>query len=261
MAFFAFTEITDPGAHVLYNEFHQLDHMPENFALPGVAYGQRWVSPPAYKAARIVSGDLLDPIHYVTHYLFTHPMAETMRDFVDLGRRMGAIGGKRFPAIRRNHITAPHMVVNTYVSPRVRLSPDALPYRPNRGVFLVVTRVTDDAAVDDVTQWYDQVHIPDMLTLDGVAGAWWFKSPAMVREGAGSLDLSRYADQVDKHRMIFLYYLDEDPLAVTEAIREKSSEWRASRWLPALDTCVEPLFAGPLQTVKPWDWGWFDKDR
>ena len=188
-------------------------------------------------------------------------MAETMRDFIDLGRRMGAIGGKRFPAIRRNHITAPHMVVNTYVSPRVRLSPDALPYRPNRGVFLVVTRVTDDDAVDDVTQWYDQVHIPDMLTLDGVAGAWWFKSPGMVREGAGSLDLSRYAAQVDKHRMIFLYYLDEDPLAVTDAIREKSVEWRASRWLPALDTCVEPLFAGPLQTVKPWDWGWFDKDR
>ena len=98
-----------------------------------------------------------------------------------------------------------------------------------------------------------------MLALDGVTGAWWFKSPSMVREGAGGVDMSRYAAQLEKHRMIFLFYLDDDPLAVTAAIREKSAEWRAEHWHPAVDTSVEPLFAGPMQTVKPWDWGWFDE--
>ena len=40
--FFSFTEVTDPAEHRAYNEWHQLDHLPEQFPLPGVVYGQRW---------------------------------------------------------------------------------------------------------------------------------------------------------------------------------------------------------------------------
>ena len=260
MAFFAFTEINNTGAHVLYNQFHQLDHMPENFAIPGVAYGQRWVSPPAYRDQRIISGKLLDPIHYLTHYLFTHPMDQTLVDFMDLGRRMALVGGKRFPSIRNNHITGPHMLVKPYVSPNVRLNPDALPYRPNKGIFLVVTQVKDDALVDEVTRWYDQVHIPDMLDVKGIAGTWWFKTPSMLRDSA-AIDVSRFINPM-KNRLIFIHYLDEDPLQVTEAVRQKSVQWRASnRWLKALETDgVETLFAGPMQTIIPWEWNWFDND-
>jgi len=47
LGFFSFTEITDPGEHHSYNEWHQLDHMPEQFPLDGIAYGQRWVSTPS----------------------------------------------------------------------------------------------------------------------------------------------------------------------------------------------------------------------
>ena len=47
IGFFSFTEITDPAEHRSYNEWHQLDHMPEQFPLPGVVFGQRWVSTPA----------------------------------------------------------------------------------------------------------------------------------------------------------------------------------------------------------------------
>jgi hypothetical protein len=70
VGFFSFTEITDPSAHREYNEWHQLDHMPEQFPMRGTAYGQRWVSTPACKAARLVDGELLAPAHYMTLYLF-----------------------------------------------------------------------------------------------------------------------------------------------------------------------------------------------
>ena len=53
--FFSFTEITDPAEHHAYNEWHQLDHLPEQFPLAGIVYGQRWVSTPACRAARAVS--------------------------------------------------------------------------------------------------------------------------------------------------------------------------------------------------------------
>ena len=49
--FFSFTEITDPAEHRAYNEWHQLDHMPEQLPLDGIAYGQRWVSTPAVTRA------------------------------------------------------------------------------------------------------------------------------------------------------------------------------------------------------------------
>ena len=41
-AFFSFIELTDPEQHREYNEWHQLDHRPENLLLPGVAWGDRW---------------------------------------------------------------------------------------------------------------------------------------------------------------------------------------------------------------------------
>ncbi len=74
VGFFSFTEITDPSEHRSYNEWHQLDHMPEQYPLPGMAFGQRWVSTPACRAARAVDGPLLAPVHYVTLYLMTEPV-------------------------------------------------------------------------------------------------------------------------------------------------------------------------------------------
>ena len=34
--FFSFTEVTDPAAHREYNEWHQLDHLPEQMPLGGI---------------------------------------------------------------------------------------------------------------------------------------------------------------------------------------------------------------------------------
>src|SRR5207253_8423668 len=76
--FFSFTEVTDPSAHHAYNEWHQLDHLPEQYPLPGIVHGQRWVSTPACRAARAVSGPALDPIHYVTCYLMADPIRATL---------------------------------------------------------------------------------------------------------------------------------------------------------------------------------------
>src|SRR5262245_10704660 len=65
VGFFAFTEITG-GQHRAYNEWHMLDHMPEQFPIPGIAFGQRWVSTPACRAARLYEDPALAPTHYLT---------------------------------------------------------------------------------------------------------------------------------------------------------------------------------------------------
>ena len=59
--------------------------MPEQYPLPGMAFGQRWVSTPACRAARAVDGALLAPVHYVTLYLMTEPVEATLDEFAALG--------------------------------------------------------------------------------------------------------------------------------------------------------------------------------
>ncbi len=136
VGFFSFTEITDPSEHRSYNEWHQLDHMPEQYPLPGMAFGQRWVSTPACRAARTVDGPLLAPIHYVTLYLMTEPVEPTLEEFHALGGRLRQLG--RFHEHRRARLSGPFEVATVAAAPRVAISAEAVPFRPNRGVYLVV---------------------------------------------------------------------------------------------------------------------------
>ncbi len=105
IGFFSFTEITDPAEHRTYNEWHMLDHMPEQYPLDGVAYGQRWVSTPACRAARLVSEPPLDSVHYMTLYLMTEPVERTLREFRQLGRDLYKVG--RFHLHRRAQLSGP----------------------------------------------------------------------------------------------------------------------------------------------------------
>ena len=157
VGFFSFTEVTDPAEHHAYNEWHQLDHMPEQFPLPGIVYGQRWVSTPACRAARAASGPLLDPIHYVTLYLMAEPIDATLRDFYSLGKYLHEVD--RFHLHRKAHLSGPFAVETTAAAPRVLVSAAAVPYRPHRGVYVTVGDTRDVAT---------------LCATDGVAGAWAF---------------------------------------------------------------------------------------
>lgn len=180
VGFFSFTEITDPREHRSYNEWHQLDHMPEQFPLDGIAFGQRWVSTPACRAARAASGELLAPIHYVTLYLITEPVERTLDEFMQLGRDLYAVG--RFHHHRRAHLSGPFPVERTAVAPRVLVSAAAVPYRPNTGVYVAVGPAA--AAPAD---------LGEVCAQPGVAGAWAF---------------------TDGERRITMAWLDGEPLAV-----------------------------------------------
>jgi len=222
VGFFSFTEITDPTEHHAYNEWHQLDHMPEQFPLPGIAFGQRWVSTPACRAARAIDGELLAPIHYVTLYLMVDPVEDTLRDFMALGRELHEVD--RFHQHRHAHLSGPFVVADTMAAPRVLVSAEAVPFRPNRGIYVAVAD-GDTPALDP----------KGVLDEPGVAGAWTFTSTE-------SFD-SRWRTG---RRAVTVVWLDGEPLTVA----------------PALDGLIAPaaevVFAGPFETVVPWQWDWFD---
>jgi hypothetical protein len=234
IGFFSFTEVTDPAEHRSYNEWHQLDHMPEQYPIPGVVYGQRWVSTPACRRARAVDSEPLAPVHYMTLYLMGEPVDETLVEFRALGEQLHAAG--RFHQHRRSRLSGPLLVTGTVAAPRVLVSADAVPYRPNLGVYVVVRDGT--AAVGD-----DALLRKALVGAHGVAGVWSFATSA----------------RFDHHgwhpgnRTVTVCYLDATPL-------ETASELGALVRATVDDDSTSVVFAGPLETITPWRWDWFDDD-
>jgi hypothetical protein len=236
LGFFSFVEVTSPDAHRSYNEWHQLDHMPEQFPLPGIAWGQRWVATPACQEARLAADPSLAPVHYMALYLMTEPVAETIRDFEDLGSRLAEQG--RFHQQRRSHLFGGWHVTEAYAAPRVLISAEAVPFRPHRGVYVIVEEPTGE-----LDGWLQDLHrswAPAVLEVPGVAGLWSFATTARHRNPAWQTGRTR----------ITVLWLDEPPLSV--ALDAAVAE----RW--AGGAPVRPLLAGPLETITPWEWTWFD---
>jgi len=235
VGFLSFTEILD-GRHREYNEWHLFDHMPEQFKLEGLQWGQRWVATPDLMHRRLFANGTLAPTQYLTLYMMTEPVAQALDDFYALGRELHR-NGRWFDA-RKSHLSGPFTLVKTYASPRLAFDADAIPYRPNRGIFVTAQADAEDAtdaALDEARQWYDQVHIPELLGVRGVAGCWWFEDT----EG----------------RTIRVYWLDDDPAVFLDDLEAKTPGMQMIDLRKAYTT----LLVGAYQSI-PWDspFDWFD---
>ena len=246
-AFFSFTEVPDPGDHRAYNEWHQLEHRPENLRLPGVTWGERWVHAPDCAAVAAAPDPTFANLHYVNMYWFREPVAQATADWSALAERSFHWGGREDVHIANRLSMAFFRPIRGYVNRRVRLEADVLPFRPNRGVHVSITRVDEprSAAAEKLFGWYDRDRIPALLECGGVAGVWTFAGEDTF---ASALDLS--GDAAPPSVRIVLAYLDEDPVDV-------------ARSMAGLDEPADPsvetlLFAGPLRAITPWHWDWFD---
>jgi hypothetical protein len=249
--FFSFTEITDRRRHRDYNSWHQLDHRPENLALPGVIYGERWVRSPDCDEVARAADPRFTGFHYMNMYWFRDPVEQSRREWQDLGSRSFQWGRRPELAWARRNLLQFADPVKGYVNPRALVSPDVLPLRPNRGIWLTVSQMAGDpVAVEERYRWYDQVRIPDMVASPGVAGAWTFVS----EDSFGTYQ----AEDGPSSLRIQLYFLDEDPLEVASGLAGLEREWEAAGRAQPTAAVERSLFAGPLRAIIPWQWDWFD---
>ena len=89
----------------------------------------------------------------------TEPVDETLRDFFTLGKYLHEVN--RFHQHRRSHLSGPFPVDGIAAAARVLVSDEAVPYRPHRGVYVIVHPETAPA-------------LDALCAVDGVAGAWSF---------------------------------------------------------------------------------------
>lgn len=248
LAFFSFVQLADATHHHTYNEWHQLDHLPENRALPGVAWGDRWGRPADYAAASHANEKYRD-VDYVAMYWFRAPVDEAVAAWDALGATSFQWGrGPMLPGVSRP-LLGFFNPVKGYAAPTALVSPEVLPYRPMRGLHLTLTRHANPHGTDAhaAFQHEDRELIPALLEADGVAGAWTFSFSHPQRHSTLPLETTD-ADAKGSLR-IRLMYLDEDPLEVTPNLTA------IQRALAPGAPTSETLLSTPVKTIIPWqDW-------
>lgn len=236
LAFFSFPEVVDPARHRDYNAWHQLDHLPENRALPGVLHGERWVRTPACRAASVPGDPTLDAAQYVAMYWFAETpdgrADASVREWQELGESTRQEG--RRPeldwAVRR--LTGMFLPEHGAVAPGALVTAGAIPFRPHRGVVVDVRRVVDRSAPP-----------PELELAPGVAGAWTFSS-TVVRSDPVAGGLAQ--DPGPEGLRVTVHYCESDPIEVLDELG------------PGAGPGTEPLLRTPLLPVVPWQWDWFD---
>lgn len=253
-AFFSFSAVTDQSKHREYGAWHALDHLPENIALDGVALGTRWVRSPRCAQRTRVAEEELAGTQYLTTYWFRDPHEHSIRQWDELASVSRHWGRRPDLAWTRRLRRGFYVPTKGYVDPTALVPADVLPFRPTRGVYVQVSRFAGPP-VDVVAamQWYDEVHIPDLIGVDGAAGAWSFVSEDTFMQ-------DRAADRMTSFRVL-LVYLDGDPVQFADDVASRRRDWEQdARWLDT--TPVEtPVLEGPLEAVLPWTWDWFDSDQ
>ena len=218
-----------------YLRWHLLDHMPEQFQLPGIVHAQRWIADGDYLTSRIASAGHLQDVGNVMNYLAGDPTQQTLDDFMELGGRLAEIG--RFPEIRPSLQLRMLALLKWTAAPQALISAEVVPWRAHRGVVVIVEEPTAGADPSDWLQWIHRDHHPAILEVPGVAGAWMYGSTS-------SWNLHPRADGPPQY--ITVVYLDDNPLAVTKALTPLIER----RWASG---AVRPLFAGPLRTMVQWE--------
>lgn len=232
--FFSLTPSAPADDDGSYLRWHLLDHMPEQYQLPGIVHGLRYIADGDYADHRLAAQGPLEQLGNVVNYLVGDPVEQTFDDFVTLGRELRERG--RFPVTRPSLQVSGLRLLDWQSSPRALISAEVVPFRPHRGVLLIVEEALA-AGPDQWLQWLHAEHYPALLATPGTAGAWTFGSTRAWRAQQGWRTEPHY---------ISVVYLDDDPLATTESLAPIVEErWRSG--------AVRPGFAGPLRTMISWE--------
>jgi hypothetical protein len=233
-AFFSMTAQPPPDDDGSYLRWHLLDHMPEQYQLPGVVHAMRWIADGDYPNHRLVAEGPLADLGGVVNYLIGDPVQQTFDDFMDLGPRLAEMG--RFPERRPSLGLSLLALQRWYAAPRVLVSGEVVPFRPHRGVLVVVEEPAGADAAGWL-QWLHRKHFPELLEVPGVAGAWVYGSTNVWK---------LHPNLQSEPQFITVIYLDDNPLTTASALRPVIEQ----RWLSG---AVRPRFAGPLRTMIEWE--------
>lgn len=240
VGFFSMTGGALSGDDAAYLRWHLLDHLPEQYSIRGLRLGTRWRADDVCLAMRTAEDAALAPIRHVVSYLMTDPVQETLVDFAQLGRRCAE--GGRYPEPASSLLLGAFHFQNAYAAPRVLVSAEAVPFRPHRGVYLIVEEPNDGGDLDGWLRWHHDEHVPAVLALDGVAGVYVFRSSTLLGVGADQGQRFGVPAWNPGRRVVTVLYLD----GAVEPTAARLEPAVRSRWTSG---AVRGQLAGPFHSM------------
>jgi len=131
-------------------------------------------------------------------------------------------------------------LLGAQASPRVLISDDVVPFRPNKGIYLIVEEVDGSKPQDEHLQRLHTDVLPELVSVPGVAGALAFATSPAIRRPTFTPGAYR----------ITACYLDEDPATVGASLAPVLERF----WKTAPG---RPLLAAPFESMMIWDWDRF----
>ncbi|OBJ50808.1 hypothetical protein [Mycobacterium sp. 1423905.2] len=232
---FSLTAPTPPDDDGSYLRWHLLDHMPEQYQLPGIVHGLRWIADGEYLSHRLAADGPLGDVGNAVHYLVREPVQQTFDDFVALGRSLWENG--RFPVARPLLQVAGLRLLQWHSAPGALISAEVVPFRPHRGVLLIIEEPIDGHP-QPWLEWLHAEHYPALLATPGAAGVWTFGTTTVWNPPPRGWRA--------EPQYITVIYLDADPLVTMTRLTPILEQRWQSR-------AVRPLFCGPMRTMISWE--------
>jgi hypothetical protein len=209
------------GRDADYLAWHSLDHRPEQHRIAGLRQSIRLVSTPACRVARLVSSEQFDAVDHVMTYFFAADAA------FDRFRTLStALNGLRRPFRLPSVFAAYFQFAGKMASPKAIVGADVLPWRPARGVYILIERNAQSPA--------------GLVNVDGVAGVWWHRGGPSPEVG--------HSDNTGMQ--VSYCFMDEDPIDTAQQLRVPLEK----RWANGEGV---PLFAAPFHVLVPFEWNRF----
>lgn len=249
--FFSFPQVTDPAKHPEYNAWHQLDHQPENRALAGVLHGDRWVRTPTDRAASPAvpahaDAQALDLADYVAMYWFADPVADSVAEWLELGRTTGELGRRPDLEWTTRRLTGFFRPLEGRVADGVEVSASALPFRVHAGVIVEVVQVAEPGtpSADAALRSWHRDHLAAVRRQPGVAGTWTFASRDVTITGDKPVRSKRAGEY-----LVAVHFCEAPPVDVLAASDAATSQAEIGGLTTVLRT--------PLTAITPFAWTWF----
>ncbi|MFL6206311.1 MAG: hypothetical protein ACJ739_13280 [Acidimicrobiales bacterium] len=237
--FFSLTSGAVSGDDASYLRWHLLDHMPEQYTIPGIRLGTRWQADERCVQLRAAASPPLAPVRHAVGYLITDPVDVTLTAFAALGRGLAEAG--RYPEPATPHLLGAFELWSAHAAPAAVVSAGALPFRPHRGIYLVVEEPVGGADLDTWRRWHESEHVPAVLSVDGVAGAFSFRASAALGEGPEQGPRYGTAPWDPARRLVTVVYVDGHLAATAERLTPLVE----ARWDGG---AVTPQLAGPFRS-------------
>lgn len=228
---------SEPGAIVDFNRWYDLDHLPENVALPGIIAARRYVATPDCKAQRVAAE--LEALSggrgtFCTTYLFgAEDLGAVQGQMSMLARRL-AKEGRMFRRARAVFYAA-HRLMSTHVSKTVPAAPEAAPFLGHRGIYVSMGEVAEPGQRAEVAAWFEEVHIPDILEVPGILACLRLE-PVDPEQGG---------------RFTNLFLLAGDPVKTVEGIYARLPQWRQQGRIPSSGDSHRRLFRSAYRLITP----------